>query len=156
LSINVFDVLFVAVPLVFFVLGFVRGPGRELFSLLGVAAGAVLAGHYHRPVADRLAGFLPDRDFAALAVFLLILLLGYLVGAFAGGFMDQRHQQGAPTTGGRLLAGLFAGAKGIVLCWAVLWLVQAYVPPFRHELSQSRVAPTLEAGLAILTRYNPW
>ena len=152
---NVFDILFVALPVAFFLLGYVRGAWRELLSLGGVAAGAVLAGRYHHSLATLLSSVIADRDFASLLSFVVILLAGYLVGGFLGGVADQHTRGHAPSGGERLLAAVFGGCKGGVLNLAVYWIVAAYIPAFQAEQQASRVAQGVGQLLGFLSRHNP-
>ncbi len=155
MNLNIYDILFVALPVALFLLGYVRGAWRELLSLAGVAAGAVLAGRYHQALATTLSALISDRDFAALLSFVAILLAGYLAGGFLGGVADQRTRSHAPSGGERLLAALFGGCKGGVLDLAVYWIVLAYIPAFQAELRDSRVAQAVGQLLGLLARHNP-
>ncbi len=155
MNLNIFDILFVALPVAFFLLGYVRGAWRELLSLAGVALGAVVAGRYHHMLATMLSALISDRDFASLLSFVLILLAGYLVGGFLGGIADQQTRSHAPGGGERLLAALFGGCKGGVLDLAVFWLVTAYIPAFQAELGGSRVAVAVGQLLGYLARHSP-
>jgi uncharacterized membrane protein required for colicin V production len=155
LNLNVYDILFVALPVALFLLGYVRGAWRELLSLAGAGAGAVLAGRYHQALATTLSALITDRDFAALLSFVLILLAGYLAGGFLGGVVDQRTRGHAPSGGERLLAAFFGGCKGGVLDLAVYWIVLAYIPAFQPDLKASRVALAVGQLLDLLARHNP-
>lgn len=155
LSVNVYDILFVALPVVFFLLGYVRGAWRELLSFAGVAVGAVLAGRYHPSLATEFTRVIADREFASLLAFILILLAGYVVGGFVGGIADQNTRTHAPASGERLLAAIFGGLKGVVLDLSIYWIVLAYIPAFQAHLRDSRVADTVGQLLKFLAQHSP-
>lgn len=155
MSVNVYDILFVALPVALFLLGYVRGAWRELLSLAGTAAGAVAGGRYHHALATQITRVISDRDFASLLAFIVILLAGYLAGGFLGGLADQQTRTHAPKSGERLLAALFGGLKGVVLDLSVYWIVLSYIPAFQAELRQSRVAEFVGQMLKFLAAHSP-
>lgn len=155
LNVNVYDILFVALPVAFFLLGYVRGAWRELLSLAGVSVGAVLGARYHHELATQITRVFSDREFASLLAFVVILLAGYLVGGFLGSIADHQTRTHAPTGGERLLAAVFGGLKGVVLDLSIYWLVLSYIPPFQGELRDSRVADSVGQMLQFLARHSP-
>ncbi|HEX7926867.1 MAG TPA: CvpA family protein, partial [bacterium] len=96
---NVFDILLVALPVALFLLGYVRGAWRELLSLAGVTAGAVLGAKFHHMLATQIIRVFADRDFASLVAYIVFVLAGYFIGGFLGGFADHQTRTHAPASG---------------------------------------------------------
>jgi uncharacterized membrane protein required for colicin V production len=155
LSVNVYDILFVALPVALFLLGYVRGAWRELLSLAGVSAGAILGARYHHALATQIISVFADRDFASLLAFIAFLLAGYFVGGFLGGLADHQTRTRAASSGERLLAALFGGLKGVVLDLSIYWIVLSYIPTFQAELRHSRVADSVGELLKLLAKHSP-
>lgn len=153
MSVNVYDIVFVALPVALFLLGYVRGAWRELLTLAGLSAGAVAAGKFGQVLASYVTRVIPDRDFASLIAFVAILVAGYLVGTVLGGITDSRGE--APTSGERLMSAVFGGCKGVVLDLSIFWIVTSYVPAFQAELHRSRVGEAVGHLLKTLIQHSP-
>ncbi len=155
LKINVFDIVLAGLPVAFLLLGLLHTAWQEFFSLLGVAAGALLAGRFGPQGADWLRKVLPDSDLSQVITFLAILVAGFLVGGFVGGMAD-RMREGGRGDQSRLLPALFGLVKGLIFGLAVYWLVDAHVGAFHRELSQSTVGDWYQRLLSEMLRRSPW
>src|SRR5579862_9267557 len=83
-NVNVFDILLVALPLVFLLLGFLHTGWREFLSLVGVLLGTVVGVLYGSRLADVIARALPERDLAQVIGFLVIVAGGWTLGGLLG------------------------------------------------------------------------
>ncbi len=151
MNINLFDIVFVIVLVSFTVLSFLRGAVKEVLALLGLAGGFLAATRYARPLAQQLNPLLQDGQAAQLLAFVLVMVLGYFVGVFLGGFSDlfRRSPQGALS---QLVGGVVGFAKGITISLALLWVVRAYIPPFQEEMAGSMIGSWLGSLLTYLER----
>jgi membrane protein required for colicin V production len=91
MGMNVIDITILSILVAFTVKGLFRGFLKELCSLLGLIAGAVLAFSFHAPLAEMLAQYfqMPPRIAVFVAFLLLFLatvvffsLLGYALSRF--------------------------------------------------------------------------
>lgn len=154
MNINVFDILLVALPIAFLVLGFIRTAWREFFSLLGVAAGAALGGIFGPRLADAIVRVVPDQDLAALVAFLVILAGGWALGGLLGN-VAERLQDSSRADSSRILPAAFGAVKGGVLDLALVWLVEHHVSAFVTTLRNSALAGYANEILSYLAHHNP-
>ena len=154
MNINVFDILLVALPVAFLVLGFIHTAWREFFSLLGVAAGAGLGGLFGARLAEVIMRVVPDKDLAGVVAFLVILAGGWALGGLLGS-MAERLQDGSRADSSRILPAVYGAVKGGVLALALVWLVNQYISAFHTTLRNSTLAAYANEVLSTLARHNP-
>ena len=146
---NIFDLIFIGLIVLFFLLSYMRGVVKELFTLLGLVLGFWAASTYADDVAVQLRPMLPDHETANLLSFLLIMLGCYFVGIFLGGVSDLFRQESMGPFS-RMLGGLIGLGKGVVLSLAVFWIISKYLPAFHEELGRSWMGARLENLLHFL------
>lgn len=133
---NLFDLIFLALLAIFTLLSYLRGMLQEIFTLIGLFGGFLVASWYSSDLADLISPLIPDSSISELLSFGLILLLGYYMSIFLGGMSDLFHNE--PESGlARLGGGAIGFCKGLTLCLAVYWIVSHYIPSFQPELAQS-------------------
>ena len=153
MSINFFDLVLIFICLAFALFSYMRGALKELASLIGLGAGYVAATRFHGEMGDMLVPIVRDEDLAYLLSYLMILALGYLVGSFVSGFGDLMRR--TPPGLGNSFAGAFVGLlKGLVICMALVWVIDAYITPFQDEMAESSTAPYFERIMDLLAEYN--
>ncbi|HSG06048.1 MAG TPA: CvpA family protein [Nitrospiria bacterium] len=136
MSLNVFDIVFIVLLLAFTLFSYLRGATRELMTLVGLAGGFLAANWYAVPLAGEMSPFLPEGNAAELLAFVLIMVGGYFIGVFLGGFGDTFRRQPEGDVS-RLLACVIGLFKGIVVSLALFWVVQTYLPSFQDEMAES-------------------
>jgi len=119
---NVIDIVILVVLAGFLVKGLIRGLLKEICSLLGLLAGAVLAFCFHVPLAELLAEdlhFSPSIATAAafLALFLTTLLFFVLLGYLLSRFVKLIFLGGL----NRVAGGFFGLAQGVLLLALILF-----------------------------------
>jgi len=124
---------------------FFRGLLREIFSIIGLAAGILLAAWNYPFLASLLARFITNPAIANVVAFLLIAA-GVMVVAAIGGRMvhTAAHAIGLGFFN-RLGGAAFGLARGWLACVAVLMAVTAFLPP-TDWVKNSRLAPYFLAG----------
>lgn len=149
LNLNLFDIVFTIILLAFSLFSYLRGALREMLSLLGLAGGFLAATWYAGSLADKLSPFLPSQDASELLSFVLIIVAGYFLGLFLGGFSDYFRR--APESDlSRLLGGLIGFAKGTTISLALFWAVQTYLTTFQDEMTGSIIGGMLAGMLDFL------
>ena len=148
-----FDWLLSLVLLWLVVRGLLRGLIREIFAILGLVAGVLVASWNYPAFAGWLAQWIPNLAYASLAAFVLlaagvsvgVLLLGRLVRSAARlaglGLLD------------RLGGALFGALRAALLGAAILMACLAFLP-IQPAITNSRLAPPLRriaAGWSFLT-----
>ncbi|MEM8548773.1 MAG: CvpA family protein, partial [Pseudomonadota bacterium] len=147
------DWIFIAIVAVSMVVGVFRGFIKEAISL-GSLLIAVWASFFFAPAGESLfAGFVGSEVFriwlARIAIFVLVLILGGLVGWLISRFINQVGLTGTD----RLLGLMFGFGRGAVLC-GLIALAAPYLELDHDEVwtnSQLRpYAQTVADGIAIL------
>lgn len=126
-TLNPFDWFLIAIVAYSTIAAFLRGFFREIFSLVGLIAGILLASWYYAPLGVRLASFLPWAT-AQIAAFLLIAILVMVLCGVIGTLISRT----AKTIGlgfiDRLLGAIFGLARGCLMGVAILMAAAAFLP----------------------------
>ena len=135
-----FDLSCAGLIAVFALWGLFRGLLRQIFGLLGLVGGIVLARMFAQPFGDAFAkdlGLPVGVAVAALsiAIFFLVEILAKVVGGLLHGMLGT-FTGGVDKVGG-LLAG---GAKGLLVAWAVASLVVLLRPQLKSVERDTPVA----------------
>ena len=154
MNVNVFDVILIALPVAFLVLGFIHSAWREFLSLLGIAFGAAVGAQFGHRVSELIVRVVPDADLSAVIAFLVILAGGWALGSLFGS-MAERLQSGSRAEGSRLLPALYGLVKGGVLDVALVWLVDRHIAAFHTPLRNATLPGYANEVLSFLARHNP-
>jgi len=130
-TLNPFDWFLIAVVAYSTVVAFVRGFFREVFSLVGLVAGILLASWNYGLVADRLARWIPWAT-AQIAAFLLIAILVMVLCGLSGKLLSSTARTIGLGFFDRLLGGVFGLARGCLLGVAVMMAAAAFLPHAKY------------------------
>ena len=139
------DLVILGILLVSIIVSLVRGFIKEVFSILVWAAAIFAAFQVAGPLAGALEPIidLPSARIivAFAAVFILVLVVGGLIGFLVGKMVEKTGL--SPTD--RLFGGLFGLARGLVI--VVLAVLLLRVTPFAQDpwWHESRLLPTFDA-----------
>jgi membrane protein required for colicin V production len=126
-TLNPFDWFLIAVVVYSTVLAFVHGFFREVFSLVGLIAGILLASWNYPVIGDRLARWIPWAT-AQIVAFLLIAILVMVLCGIAGKLLSSTAKSIGLGFFDRLLGGVFGLARGCLLGVAILMAAAAFLP----------------------------
>lgn len=152
-----FDLFVIFFLLASAIWSFFRGFGKEVFSILSIVLGYLLASHYYVACASLFESFMPDRplremaSFAALFFFTILAVI--IVGIFVRRMLNIHHTLSKLDKFAGLGVGLVKG--GLILC--VIAYPLALVPGLQEDLTKgSKAAPAL-IGIsgAILAKFAP-
>jgi membrane protein required for colicin V production len=141
---NLFDWLLVAILVYSTVAAFLRGFFREVFSLVGLVAGILLASWNYPMVAVRLAVWMPVAV-SDVVGFLLIALVVMVVCGLVGKLLHRTVKTIGLGFVDRLLGAGFGLLRGALLGVAVLMAAAAFVPD-QSLLKNSQLAGYFLAG----------
>ena len=126
-TLNPFDWFLIAIVVYSTVIAFLRGFFREIFSLVGLGAGILLASWNYGVLGDRLARFIPWTT-AQVVAFLLIAILVMVLCGLAGKLLSSTAKTIGLGFFDRLLGGVFGLARGFLLGVAILMAAAAFLP----------------------------
>lgn len=147
------DVVVVALPLAFALLGLFHGFVRQAASWGGLILGHLAGIRYYPAVRDALALNLPrgNEAVAYLAAFVAVYIAARLLGLLVERWIRESRLSGVE----RLAGGAAGLAKGALLAILFVFLLTVALPKGYEPLARSRYAPrALDAG-AWLSRHLP-
>lgn len=151
---NVLDITILVVALIFALRGLLRGLVKEVCSLAAVALGLYLAGNHHEwaaPLVSHLvSGPANIRVASYLAIFLGTLTAAWILVRVAGAFLSLAMLSWVDY----LFGGLFGLAEGLVVCAALVILLNSFMPDAGF-LQESRLAPRVSQGTALVLSLAP-
>lgn len=157
------DLILIVVVLVFVIVGFMMGLIKSLGALVGVFAGAWVAGHYYEPVASWLTPVLLGHSITATIVaFVLIFGLVDRLVIFIFYLIDKIFNIIAiiPFLGSinKLAGALLGFAEGVLATGLLLYVVSRFagsIPWVGANLGQSQVAHGLVWISGLMTGLLP-
>ena len=142
---NLFDWLLVIVLAISTVEAFFRGLLLELFSLIGLIAGILLAAWNYLLLARVLGGLISNPAIANVVAFLLIAIGVMLLAAIFGRMMHSAAHAVGLGFFDRLGGAAFGLARGCLVGVAILMAVTAFIPS-ADWLKNSRLTPYFLEG----------
>ena len=121
---NLFDCLLMAVLAFSAIQAFFRGLLLELFSIVGLAAGILIAAWNYPLLASLLSGFITNPAVANVSAFLLIAVGVMVVAAIAGRMLHTAAHAIGLGFFNRLGGAAFGLVRGWLACVAVLMAVR--------------------------------
>jgi membrane protein required for colicin V production len=153
-SLNVIDILFIAIFFFSVLFGLMRGLVREVLAVGFLVAAVVLAFIYHRDAGLLLGGLIEKRELADLAGFLLLLLAVGGAGALISALIGKFVVVGPLKALDRLLGAAFGLLRAALLAAVVIYAFVAF-PLNERLLNQSRLAPYLVQGMKTVISILP-
>lgn len=143
-TLNPFDWFLTAIVLYSTVVAFLRGFFREVFSLVGLVAGILLASWNYPLLGDRLAQWIPWTT-AQIVAFLVIAILVMVLCGIAGKLLHKTAKTIGLGFVDRFLGGVFGFARGCLMCVAILMAAAAFLPQQKF-IKSSRLSSYFLAG----------
>ena len=121
-----FDIIVLAVIGVLTIIGLWKGMVKQLFGLLGVIGGYVLAMRFYQPCAKFLTSFHPGlaKAISFIAIFLACIIVVHLIG-WAVGRLFAVSKLGFLN---RISGGLLGFLKGCILVAVAVMVLTAFLP----------------------------
>jgi len=152
---NSIDLIFAAILAVSCSVGFVRGIGRELSSIIALAAGFALANAWHQGLAETATAYFDSPGQASFAAYLAILLATMLAGWLVLRVATAIIRPKPPGLGaGHALGGMLGFSKGALFC-AILFIALTAFALQGPRLKTSTLAPHVAKIAALVERFLP-
>jgi len=142
---NLVDIIIIVVLLFFCVKGYFRGFINELFSLLIIAAGLILAFLFHKNINRLLHVFIQNDDLSIILSFVFVFVLATFFFIFFRNillrFVENANLGDADSVFGMLLGAL----KGVLICGAILIFIKnRSILSLNALVEKSRIFPMTE------------
>jgi membrane protein required for colicin V production len=143
---NPFDWLLLAVLAYSTVQAFLRGLVRELFSLIGLAAGVLLASWNYGRLATPLGSVISNPAAANATAFLAIVLGVMIAAALLGRLLHATAHAVGLGFFNRMGGAAFGLLRGFLMGVAILMAISAFLPD-AEWVKKSQLAPYFLAGV---------
>jgi len=140
---NLLDMIILATMAFLILKGLLRGFIREIASLAGVIAGIFLANYFQPQMTKYLDDSLPSIDILPLISFVLILLLVMIASNILGWVLKFMFWKTMTGRSGRILGGILAAIKGVILIYLVIILLFFFLPAKTPLIANSKLAPSI-------------
>ena len=137
---NAFDYFLIAILAFSTISAFMRGFLLEIFSLIGLFAGILLAGWYYKPFASSLLQLIPQPAIAQVSAFLLIAIGVMLACGLTGKILRRTASTIGLSPFDRVFGALFGLLRGYLAGVAIVLAIAAFLPT-RSYLENSRLTP---------------
>jgi membrane protein required for colicin V production len=145
-TLNILDLLFIAIFFFSILFGILRGLVHELLAMCFLIAALVIAFIYYQDIGLLLSGLIKKRDLADLAGFLLLLLLVAGAGSLLTHLFSKYLVIGPLKAIDRMLGAVFGFLRATLLAGIIIYGFIAF--PLNDELlRQSQLAPYLISAI---------
>lgn len=152
---NSLDMVVASVMAVTIIIGVLRGAVREVFSVVAVVAGGLLAMHFNDLTGWTLLRLTSHQEVNDIISFLLIFVFSSVLISYAGGHFSEMISR----VGFRLwntAGGLFVGAlKGMVICTFIVFMLMVFLPADSGLTSKSATFPFLSELARLVSPVAP-
>lgn len=124
--------------------GLWRGAISQVFGILGVLGGFLLASHFYEPTAGQLSRTFPSLTVAPAISFALLFLLAWLCIGLVGSWIARLvHSTGLGFLD-RMLGGVIGLGKALLLAVVLISVLTLFLPPQSSLLCRSCLRPLIQ------------
>ena len=152
---NFLDCVLIGLLAFSLVRGLTRGLIREVGTVLGILAGAVVAGHLHPFLARSLRSLFPSLPYADLTAYGLVFLATWLAFVLLGFFASRVARTLLLGWADRLLGALIGLFKGTLASVILVTLLTLFLPSDSQVLRRSLLWPYLQIASSHVVRLVP-
>ena len=151
---NFFDLIFSILILVFLFISFSRGSLKEFLSTFGIVIGYLSAERFHERYLNITLQYIQDYAQAKIITYLAIFAVGLIIGMILTTLVRLMTTNQRPNVPSRILAGFLGLLKGVLVCLAIYFVVEGYVPSYLDDLHNSAYTPWLQQFRNLINGIN--
>lgn len=153
MPLNYFDIAVICILSMFTLRGLIRGFVAEIAGVVAIVGGLWYARRSFTTLAEYLT-FIPDPTWRQIVAYVLIFLAVMLVVGIVARILRKVLEFSFVLWVDKLAGSLTGAFKGLVICSALLILVQAFLPDAAF-IRDSKVIPYLQAVMEQVKNYLP-
>jgi membrane protein required for colicin V production len=135
--------------------GLWRGAVSQVFGVLGILGGFLLASHYYQDTAIQLSHAFPSLTIApAISFALLFLLAWFCIGAMGFWIAKVIHKSGLGFLD-RTMGGAIGLGKALLLTVVLVSVLILFLPPQNDLLRQSTLRPFIQEAAGFVNMASP-
>lgn len=148
------DIVFLIIVGISILMGIIKGFIRELFSLIFLILGIVLAYLFYKDVGAIFMKYLSNKDIANFLGFTGIFTSILIVGALFTYLIRKIFTVGPLKAIDRILGGIFGLLRGILIIIIIILVLQAY-PSQNNLLNKSKFSPYMIGPIQTILTWLP-
>ena len=128
MDINLLDIGFIFVIVLFMIRGLLTGLIREVMSLVGIFLGFILASKFYADLSPQLMKVLHDETWASVASYVIIFIMVFILVIAIGAMLRKLFTKAIPGWLDYVLGFILGFLKGMVVCAIIVILLKALLP----------------------------
>ena len=153
-GINLLDIIFVAIIVIFAVRGLMHGLIEEGATFLGFALGFVLCNYFLHDVTAFLDNYVTSPTASIVIAYLLLFILALTAAYLFGKLLRKVLVVSAAKWLDYMAGGVLGAAKGLLIC-LLIYLGFQFIAPYSELLQGSTMAPHLSELLGKIGEWLP-
>jgi membrane protein required for colicin V production len=153
-GLSVIDIVFLIIVGISILMGIIKGFIRELFSLIFLIIGVVLAYLFYNDAGTILMKYVNNKNIANFIGFTAIFTSVLMVGALFTYLIRKILTVGPLKTVDRILGGVFGLLRGILIVVIIVLLFLAF-PTDNHWLDKSKFSPHIVNSVPVVLKWFP-
>jgi len=151
---NFFDLVFSILIFIFLFISFSRGSLKEFLSTFGFVIGYLSAERFHGRYMSITLQYVQDYDRAKIITYLAIFAVGLIIGIILTTLVRLMTASQRPNIPSRILACFLGLLKGVLVCLAIYFVVEGYIPSYLDALHNSAYTPWLQQFKKLISGTN--
>jgi membrane protein required for colicin V production len=152
---NILDWILIGIGILAVIRGIWRGAVSQIFGIVGVLGGFLLAAHHYQTLASQLTHSFPKLSGAGPVSFGLIFLLTWVCVGLLGYLVAKLLHLGGLGFMDRLLGAVVGLGKAAITAAILISILTVFISPNNPAVTQSEVAPHVQALARLLVATAP-
>jgi len=152
---NGYDIFILAIIAVSIAMGLVRGFVREIFGLVGVVAGMVVALIIGPHLSEDFRRVIPSDGAAFAAAFLVLFFATLIVMSVLGTLLSRALEMAKLGLPNRMLGGVFGLLRGVMIAVVMTLGLTLFLTEDSTVLTRSRLVPHIAFGTRLMAPLLP-
>lgn len=138
---NILDILLIMIVAFCIIRSWSKGFIREIFSILGIIVGVLVASRYYQLLFPYVGRYISDEAFISLLSFTLVFLGTFIIVAVLGMLVKTLVRIMFVGWVDHTMGGIFGFVKGLLFVSLLIWILTTFLPKGSSLLQGSRFSP---------------
>ncbi len=152
---NILDILLIIIVVFCVIRSWSKGFIREIFSILGIIVGVLVASRYYQLLFPYVGRYISDDAFISLLSFTLVFLGTFTIVAVLGMLVKALVRIMFVGWVDHTMGGIFGFVKGLLFVSLIIWILTTFLPKGSSLLRGSRFSPYIARASRIFVVMIP-
>lgn len=152
---NILDILLIVIVAFCVIRSWSKGFIREIFSILGIIVGVLVASRYYQLLFPYVSRYISDDAFISLLSFTLVFLGTFIIVAVLGMLVKALVRIMFVGWVDHTMGGIFGFVKGLLFISLLIWILTTFLPKGSSLLRDSRFSPYIARASRIFVVMTP-